>query len=47
VQLRLPNRTADACHHLKRVVELWADAEPAILPLKNEADSLIAARCAA
>jgi hypothetical protein len=47
VQLRWPNRVQDACHHLKRVVELWADAEPAILPLKNEADSLITDRCAA
>jgi hypothetical protein len=47
VQLRLRNRVPDACHHLRRVVELWADAEPDILPLRQEAESLIADRCAA
>jgi serine/threonine protein kinase len=47
VQLRWPNRTADACRHLRRVVELWANAESSILPLRQEADSLIADRCAA
>jgi len=47
VQLRLPNRVVDACHHLRRVVELWANAEPSVLRLKQEADSLIADRCAA
>ncbi len=47
VQLRLPNRTIDACRHLTRVVELWADAEPDIIHLRQEAESLIADRCAA
>ena len=46
-QLSLPNRDAEACVHLRRVVELWANAEPDILPRKQRADSLIADRCAA
>ena len=47
VQLGLPNRAAEACRHLRRVVELWANAEREILPLRQQADSLIADRCAA
>jgi len=45
VQLSLANREAEACKHLIRVAELWAEAETAILPKKAEADSLFAERC--
>ena len=47
MQLLLTNRTADACRHLRRVVELWANAEPEILPSRQQAESLIADHCAA
>ena len=46
VQLSLANREAEACEHLIRVAELWAEAETAILTMKAEADSLFAERCA-
>lgn len=37
---RDPGDTTRACVLLRRVVELWADAEPEVRPLANEADSL-------
>jgi hypothetical protein len=38
-------RTAEACVHLARIRELWAEAEPAMERHRQRADSLFAAEC--